>query len=41
MPQLRGMLEKWGKNRWVGREHPHRGKGEGGEGGWDGVAVEG
>ena len=41
MPQLRGMLEKWGKNRWVVREHPHRGKGEGGEGGWDGVAVEG
>jgi len=32
MPQSRRMLEWWGRRGWVG-EHPHRGEGEGGEGG--------
>jgi hypothetical protein len=33
MPQRRGMLEQWGRRGWMGGEqHPHRGKGEGGEG---------
>jgi hypothetical protein len=37
MPRCRGMLEHWSKRGggwvggWVG-EHPHRGKGEGGDG---------
>lgn len=33
MPQCRGVLEGWSMRGWVGREHPHRGKEEGGEGG--------
>jgi hypothetical protein len=36
MPQDRGMLEQWGGSGWMGGEQPHRGKGEGGGGLWEG-----
>jgi hypothetical protein len=41
MPQCWRMLERWGRSGWVGGEHLHRGKRDGGEGRWDGGVVEG